>query len=69
MQLYFINWEQDSTYGTYKVLGDTLRENPHLLVHRATEVVDNVLKRDAAYFQVNQSFSHSQRIRVLVEPF
>ena len=40
----------------YRKLGESLRQNPHLLMTReAEQAVDNVLNHQAAYLAVNKS--------------
>jgi len=45
---------QSASSGTYKVLGDTLRQNPHLISSKWEEAVENVLKYNAASIAVYQ---------------
>jgi len=48
----FFQLFQNSTVGHYKVLGDTLRENPELLYSEYSQGTENVLKKHAANVEV-----------------
>lgn len=44
---------KNATNGTFRLLGDSLRQNPHFLMTRESEqAVDNVLNHQAAYLGV-----------------
>lgn len=51
--VFFIQKFQKATSGYNKVLGDSLRLNPHLLFRDYNEATENVLYKDAVYVRVS----------------
>lgn len=41
--------DQNATSGTYKILGDQLRNDPKLLVTDTLQMIENVLSHDCVY--------------------
>ena len=52
IDLQSVKWLQDATSGPMKILGDSLRQNKHLLTQTAAEAMDNVLKNGNVYIGV-----------------
>ena len=51
--VFFHSKFQKATSGYNKVLGDSLRLNPHLLFRDYNEATENVLHKDAVYVRVS----------------